>query len=72
MAFPSNLVITHSFNADTEATGRVNKAKLDETLTNIVNAYNELLALVQKLVREDGTLRDQIVRLHNIDPEVFE
>ena len=71
MAFPDNLVITHSFNNDLDATGLVDKAKLDEVLAEIVTSYNDLLTLVKTIMREDGVLRDEIVRLYNIDPAVF-
>jgi hypothetical protein len=62
---------TWNFQGDAAATGKVDQSQLDTQLQNVVNQLGLVNSVLDRVIRDDDTLIDQIVRLRNLHPEVY-
>lgn len=65
-----NISITHQFNGDTAATGKVNTSDLDTQLGNLATNDNLQKAAIDRITNGDNDLAAQIVGFGNLKPEL--
>lgn len=66
---PINSLLNH--NGDTTAKDKVNSAKLDSNLAELLNKLNALIDSLNVTTRDDDQLKDAIVLIRNMHPEVL-
>lgn len=66
------VVINYSFQANrTQAADKVNIAQLDAAIQTIADKLNEMLAVLDKTLRDDDTLDDRIIEPRHLHPETL-